>query len=88
MTWQVDVLRFTLLGIGSPFAALLEGAGFTTFTPLYLVLATRMINPSGVSRSYAWGPVVWPGRLDKRMLVRLNASYLQLGIVDDRIHSR
>lgn len=47
MTWQVDVLRFSLLGIGSPFTVLLECAGFMGFTILCLTLAVRTINRAG-----------------------------------------
>ena len=47
MTWQVDVLRFTLLGIGSASMALLEFGGFLLFTVLCLSLAVRTINRAG-----------------------------------------
>ena len=47
MTWQVDVLRFSLLGIGSATAALLEFAGFMVFTVLCLSLAVRTIDRAG-----------------------------------------
>jgi ABC-2 type transport system permease protein len=47
MTWQVDVLRFSLLGIGSGGTALLEFVGFTAFTLICLSLAVRTINRAG-----------------------------------------
>ena len=47
MTWQVDVLRFTLLGAGSASIALLEFAAFVLFTVLCLSLAVRTINRAG-----------------------------------------
>jgi ABC-2 type transport system permease protein len=47
MTWQVDVLRFTLIGLGSFGAALLEFAGFMGFTLFCLSLSVRTINRAG-----------------------------------------
>jgi ABC-2 type transport system permease protein len=47
MTWQVDVLRFCLLGIGSTTTALLEFAAFMVFTVLCLSLAVRTIDRAG-----------------------------------------
>lgn len=47
MTWQVDVLRFSLLGVGSLASALLEFAGFMAFTFLCLSLAVRTIDRAG-----------------------------------------
>jgi ABC-type multidrug transport system permease subunit len=47
MTWQVDVLRFTLLGVGSATTALLEFAAFLIFTFLCLSLAVRTIDRAG-----------------------------------------
>ena len=47
MTWQVDVLRFSLLGVGSAATALLEFAGFMAFTLICLSLAVRTIDLSG-----------------------------------------
>jgi ABC-2 type transport system permease protein len=47
MTWQVDVLRFTLLGAGSATLAFLEFGGFLLFTVLCLSLAVRTINRAG-----------------------------------------
>ena len=44
MTWQVDLLRFSLLGIGSPKALLIEGAALGLFTILCLTLAVRALN--------------------------------------------
>jgi ABC-2 type transport system permease protein len=47
MTWQVDVLRFTLLGVGSATTALLEFAAFLIFTFLSLSVAVRTIDRAG-----------------------------------------
>ena len=47
MTWQVDVIRFSLLGIGSGAVALLEFAGFMVFTVICLSLAVRTIDRAG-----------------------------------------
>lgn len=47
MTWQVDILRFSLLGIGSMGVALLEFAGFMIFTIGCLALAVRTVNRAG-----------------------------------------
>lgn len=47
MTWQVDVLRFSLLGIGSATLALLEFAWFMAFTLVCLSLAVRTIDRAG-----------------------------------------
>ncbi|HJU05946.1 MAG TPA: ABC transporter permease, partial [Nitrospiraceae bacterium] len=47
MTWQVDVLRFSLLGIGSWTTALLEFVGFMVFTLICLSLAVRTIDRAG-----------------------------------------
>jgi ABC-2 type transport system permease protein len=47
MTWQVDALRFSLLGIGSMTAALFEFAGFIVFTLICLSLAVRAIDRAG-----------------------------------------
>src|SRR5688572_25092877 len=44
MTWQVDLLRFSLLGIGSPKALLLEAVALALFTTLCLILAVRALN--------------------------------------------
>lgn len=44
MTWQVDVVRFSLLGAGSPTAILLEGIAFCIFTFVCLVFAVRAID--------------------------------------------
>jgi ABC-2 type transport system permease protein len=44
MTWQVDLLRFSLLGTGAPAVMLLEAAAFGTFTLLCLVLAARALD--------------------------------------------
>jgi ABC-2 type transport system permease protein len=47
MTWQVDVLRYSLLGIGSGRIALAEFAGFMVFSLVCLTLAVRTINRAG-----------------------------------------
>ena len=44
MTWQVDLLRFSLLGIGSPKALMLEAVALALFTTLCLILAVRALN--------------------------------------------
>ncbi len=44
MTWQVDLLRFSLLGIGSPNALILEGIALLGFTIVCLTLAVRALN--------------------------------------------
>ena len=47
MTWQVDVLRFTLLGIGQPSTILTECAGFILFTLATLYFAIKSIDSAG-----------------------------------------
>jgi ABC-2 type transport system permease protein len=47
MTWQVDVLRFSLLGAGSVGTILLECAGFIGFTLMCLWQAVRTIDHAG-----------------------------------------
>jgi ABC-2 type transport system permease protein len=44
MTWQVDLLRFSLLGTGSPNALILEGIALALFTVICLTLAVRALN--------------------------------------------
>jgi ABC-2 type transport system permease protein len=44
MTWQVDLLRFSLLGVGSPIPLLLEGAALLLFAFVCLILAVRALN--------------------------------------------
>ncbi len=44
MTWQVDLLRFTLLGTGAPALMLFQAAAFGIFTVLCLVLAARALD--------------------------------------------
>jgi ABC-2 type transport system permease protein len=44
MTWQVDMLRFTLLGTGAPVIIMLEGAAFAVFTLTCLALAVRALD--------------------------------------------
>jgi ABC-2 type transport system permease protein len=47
MTWQVDVLRYSLLGIGSTTVVLAEFACFMAFTFVCLSLAVRTIDCVG-----------------------------------------
>jgi ABC-2 type transport system permease protein len=47
MTWQADVLRFTLTGLGSLATVLLELAGFIAFTLVCLSLSARTIDRAG-----------------------------------------
>lgn len=48
MTWQVDLLRYSLLGVGAPqsapFALLLEGLALIVFTLICLTFAVRALN--------------------------------------------
>ncbi|MGH7826434.1 MAG: ABC transporter permease [Candidatus Binatia bacterium] len=44
MTWHVDLLRFSLLGTGSPAVILLEGAAFVMFTVVCLAFAVRALD--------------------------------------------
>ncbi len=44
MTWQVDLLRFSLLGVGSVTPLLLEGAALGLFAIICLTLAVRALN--------------------------------------------
>lgn len=44
VTWQVDLLRFSLLGVGTPTALLLEAAGLCTFALACLAFAVRALN--------------------------------------------
>jgi ABC-2 type transport system permease protein len=44
MTWQVDLLRFSLLGVGSATPLLLEGAATLIFALVCLSLAVRALN--------------------------------------------
>jgi len=44
MTWQVDLLRFSLLGVGSATSLLLEGAATLIFCLVCLALAVRALN--------------------------------------------
>ncbi len=47
MTWQVDVLRYSLLGIGSTSVVLVEFVSFMVFTFICLSLAVRTIDRVG-----------------------------------------
>jgi ABC-2 type transport system permease protein len=47
MTWQVDMLRFSLLGVGSVGTILLECVGFLGFTLMCLWCAVRTIDRAG-----------------------------------------
>lgn len=44
MTWQVDLLRFSLLGVGRPATLLLEGVAIGVFAIICLTLAVRALN--------------------------------------------
>jgi ABC-2 type transport system permease protein len=44
MTWQVDMLRFSLLGAGAPAMVLAEAAAFVVFTLVCLALAIRALD--------------------------------------------
>jgi ABC-2 type transport system permease protein len=44
MTWQVDLLRFSLLATGTPAVMLLEGAAFGVFTLVCLGFAVRALD--------------------------------------------
>lgn len=44
MTWQVDLLRFSLLGVGSATTLLLEGVAILMFALVCLALAVRALN--------------------------------------------
>jgi len=44
MTWQVDLLRFSLLGVGSTTTLLLEGAAVLVFGLICLAFAVRALN--------------------------------------------
>lgn len=44
MTWQVDMLRFSLLGTGAPMMVLLEGVAFAIFTAVCLAFAVRALD--------------------------------------------
>ncbi len=47
LTWQVDLLRFGLLGVGAPGTLLLEAGALAGFTVLCLALAVRALNRAG-----------------------------------------
>lgn len=47
MTWQVDLLRFSLLGVGSATPLLLEGAATIAFALVCLAFAVRTLNRAG-----------------------------------------
>jgi ABC-2 type transport system permease protein len=44
MTWQVDLLRFSLLGTGDATTLALEALAFTAFSAISLVFAVRALN--------------------------------------------
>jgi ABC-2 type transport system permease protein len=44
MTWQVDLLRFTLLGVGSSTTLMFEAAALVLFSLLCLTFAVRALN--------------------------------------------
>lgn len=47
LTWQVDLLRFSLLGIGTTTMVLVEGIALTGFAIICLALAARALNRAG-----------------------------------------
>lgn len=47
MTWQVDVLRFTLQGVGAPARVIVEAIAFAVFALVCLWLADRAIDRAG-----------------------------------------
>lgn len=44
MTWQVDLLRFSLLGTGDALTLALEATAFVAFTAISLIFAVRALN--------------------------------------------
>lgn len=44
MTWQVDLLRFSLLGVGTPTTLLVEGGAIVVFSLVCLMLAVHALN--------------------------------------------
>lgn len=44
MTWQVDLLRFGLLGTGAPSVLVLEAIAFAVFSTVCLAVAVRALN--------------------------------------------
>lgn len=44
LTWQVDILRFSLLGTGDPTTLALEATAFLAFSAVSLVFAVRALN--------------------------------------------
>jgi ABC-2 type transport system permease protein len=44
MTWQVDLFRFGLLGVGTPLSLVLEGLAMCVFAVACLALAVRALN--------------------------------------------
>ena len=44
MTWQVDLLRFSLLGTGDATPLALEAGAFLAFSAISLVFAVRALN--------------------------------------------
>jgi ABC-2 type transport system permease protein len=47
MTWQVDILRYSMLGLGSVSALLMEGIAFVGFALMCLFLSARAISRAG-----------------------------------------
>ena len=47
MTWQVDLLRFSLLGVGSASVILFEGLAVVGFSVICLIFAVRALNRAG-----------------------------------------
>jgi ABC-type multidrug transport system permease subunit len=44
MTWQVDLLRFGLLGTGTPSMLIAEAIAFAVFSAICLAFAVRALN--------------------------------------------
>ncbi len=47
ITWEIDVLRYATIGIGSPSAIALESAAFAAFTVLSFAVAIRALEEAG-----------------------------------------
>jgi len=47
LTWQVDLLRYSLLGVGSPATLLLEVVAVILFAIIGLAFAVRALNRAG-----------------------------------------
>lgn len=47
MTWQVDLLRFGVLGVGTPSMLIVEGVALVAFSAVCLGFAVRALNRAG-----------------------------------------